>query len=585
MNKKLNYNVRDKKDLLEKEKLGGKMKSKNYLFILFFITSLLIINGCSSEKKTTEPNQAPTVSITSGPSGTITTNQATFSWSGSDTDGTISGYYYDLDDSTPDTWTTNTTKTFNNISNGSHIFYVKAKDNDGELSSNATRSFIVDVVGTESFEGYTNNQGEYTFFSENANQNITVMVENENNFPLADISIDAVHTSNNLIITARDSDDDYYPNLKVVSASQLNKTFSFESSRERPLIITMVLTAYTVGNIVNWLLTDPPDIDLIYNDGNLENICVTGDIEDLVNILGIISNGFGNLLHIGSGAASLLNIPSTYGSFINASLDEILSELIGSNFNTSADYTYCIFEYDDGESIPLVYVQSVELAALDFEVVEIYDIMATQIVYADGYIYTKTNIIGWPVTKWDAETFEEITQYDVGTITFGDLSYDGTHIWATLINDETIRKYDTNFNIINDYSFTLPEQQYYESYPTGIDWFANYLWITDQCADIVDGKHLHKLNPQILIINEYEFDNHSGPSYIAWVGNTLYSTVQQYSGSHPSTIRKHSNSSPYSIEGYYELEEGHPCGLTSDGTYLWVVAKDPDHVYKLIPIN
>jgi len=362
-----NKRIKSKIEKKSIKKIGGKMKNKNYLFILFCFTSLLIIiNGCS-EKKTTEPNQAPTVSITSGPSGTITTNQATFSWSGSDTDGTISGYYYDLDDSTPDTWTTNTTKTFNNISNGSHNFYVKAKDNDGDLSSTISRSFIVDVEETESFVGYTNNQGEYTFFSENANQNITVIVENENNFPLSGIYIDAVHTSNNLIISARDSDDDYYPSLQVVSASQIDKTFSIKDSRDRP-IITIILAAYTIGSTIHWLLTDPPEIELIYNDSNIENVCVTGDIEDLINIFGIISSGFGNLLHIGSEAASVLNLSSTYGSLINASFDEILSELVGSNFNTSADYTYCFFEYNSGESLPLVYVPTAELPPTEGEI-------------------------------------------------------------------------------------------------------------------------------------------------------------------------------------------------------------------------
>ncbi len=86
-------------------------------------------------------NQPPTVSITGGPSGTIDYDDVTFTWSGSDTDGTVAGYYYDLDDSTPDTWTTGTSHTLNNVSQGSHTFHVQAQDNDGATSPVASRSF------------------------------------------------------------------------------------------------------------------------------------------------------------------------------------------------------------------------------------------------------------------------------------------------------------------------------------------------------------------------------------------------------------------------------------------------------------
>ena len=93
-------------------------------------------------------NQPPTVSITNMPSGTITVNYASFSWSGYDSDGTIQGYYYDLDDSTPDTWTTGTSHTFTNLTNGSHTFYVQSVDNDGAVSSIASSSFTVNVLSS-----------------------------------------------------------------------------------------------------------------------------------------------------------------------------------------------------------------------------------------------------------------------------------------------------------------------------------------------------------------------------------------------------------------------------------------------------
>ena len=95
-------------------------------------------------------NSPPSVSITSGPTGTITVNSATFTWTGSDPDGTIPKYYYELDDSTPDNSTTSTSHTFTNLSNGSHTFYVQAEDNDGAKSSVASRSFTVNVTVNQS---------------------------------------------------------------------------------------------------------------------------------------------------------------------------------------------------------------------------------------------------------------------------------------------------------------------------------------------------------------------------------------------------------------------------------------------------
>jgi hypothetical protein len=46
-----------------------------------------------------------------------------------------------LDNASPDTWTTETTHTFNDVSEGNHTFYVQSKDNDGATSSVISRSF------------------------------------------------------------------------------------------------------------------------------------------------------------------------------------------------------------------------------------------------------------------------------------------------------------------------------------------------------------------------------------------------------------------------------------------------------------
>ncbi|PKP59793.1 hypothetical protein CVT91_06160 [Candidatus Atribacteria bacterium HGW-Atribacteria-1] len=86
-------------------------------------------------------NQLPIVQITSGPSGTIDYNDVTFTWIGDDPDGEIAGYYYGLDDPAPDTWTTETSHTFNSVSEGNHTFYVQAKDDEGATSPVISRSF------------------------------------------------------------------------------------------------------------------------------------------------------------------------------------------------------------------------------------------------------------------------------------------------------------------------------------------------------------------------------------------------------------------------------------------------------------
>jgi murein DD-endopeptidase MepM/ murein hydrolase activator NlpD len=108
---------------------------------------------CSGSKPSTSKscyeddgcNDPPSVSITRCPSSTLTVSSYEFRWSGSDPDGDgdIDRYYYDLDDSTPDTSTSSTSKTISNLSEGSHVFYVKAKDNNNTYSSVKSCSFTV----------------------------------------------------------------------------------------------------------------------------------------------------------------------------------------------------------------------------------------------------------------------------------------------------------------------------------------------------------------------------------------------------------------------------------------------------------
>ncbi|MDM8523690.1 C39 family peptidase [Desulfococcaceae bacterium HSG8] len=90
------------------------------------------------------PDEPPTVEITNCP-GTLTSSSYTFEWEGDDDDGYVSGYYCDMDDSTPDFHTTGTSKSYSDLSSGRHTFYVKAKDDDGLHSAVISCSFSVDV--------------------------------------------------------------------------------------------------------------------------------------------------------------------------------------------------------------------------------------------------------------------------------------------------------------------------------------------------------------------------------------------------------------------------------------------------------
>jgi len=96
------------------------------------------------------PNVPPTVTITSGPadSSTVSITQVTYEWTGDDTDGTVTGYYYSFDHDPPDVWTTDTTVTSATLSEGSHTFRIVSVDDQYELSEVESRTFTVSLTGT-----------------------------------------------------------------------------------------------------------------------------------------------------------------------------------------------------------------------------------------------------------------------------------------------------------------------------------------------------------------------------------------------------------------------------------------------------
>ena len=98
--------------------------------------------GCSGD--TTPPD----TSITDGPSGTITYNDVTFTYTGTDNVTSTSNlvYSYKLDgyDSSWSSYASSTSKSYNDLPNDSYIFYVRAKDEaENDDPSPASRSFTV----------------------------------------------------------------------------------------------------------------------------------------------------------------------------------------------------------------------------------------------------------------------------------------------------------------------------------------------------------------------------------------------------------------------------------------------------------
>lgn len=94
----------------------------------------------------------PDTSITSGPDGSTRQTGPTFSWSGSDDTTGAQGleYSHRLDGGAWSAYSTSTSVMLSNLAEGSHTFYVKARDGAGnEDSTAAERSFTVDTIAPE----------------------------------------------------------------------------------------------------------------------------------------------------------------------------------------------------------------------------------------------------------------------------------------------------------------------------------------------------------------------------------------------------------------------------------------------------
>lgn len=94
----------------------------------------------------------PDTTITSGPTGTISANTVTFSWTGSDdltpTVGLVYAWYLQPVQSTYSSFSATTSRSYANLPDGTYTFFVKARDQAGnEDPAPASQSFTVQAGG------------------------------------------------------------------------------------------------------------------------------------------------------------------------------------------------------------------------------------------------------------------------------------------------------------------------------------------------------------------------------------------------------------------------------------------------------
>jgi hypothetical protein len=233
------------------------MTFSRYLFnmsqplkVLFLILLGLIFTFTSCSRPT-EPNNPPSVSITSGPSGTISVTSATFVWKGNDQDGYVQGYNYEIDDPSPDNWTSSTSHSFSGLSEGSHTFYVRAKDNDGDYSGIKSRSFTISLP-TPTITMTSPNGGEdwelgsthiITWSSSDAGSNVKIELYRYGNYYATITSSTSNDGSYTWNIPSTYYDSNYYK-IKVSDASNSSvydysdSDFSLSTSSPSSITVT-----------------------------------------------------------------------------------------------------------------------------------------------------------------------------------------------------------------------------------------------------------------------------------------------------------------------------------------------------------
>jgi aldose sugar dehydrogenase len=125
-----------------------KVGPDGFLYVVSFSGQIFVVSP-ARPVDTTPPN----TSVTGGPTGTITVNSATFTWSGTDNVTSTPNlvYAYRLAPLEPNfsAFGSATTKSYTNLPSGNYTFFVKAKDQAGNADPTpASRAFTVSPSGS-----------------------------------------------------------------------------------------------------------------------------------------------------------------------------------------------------------------------------------------------------------------------------------------------------------------------------------------------------------------------------------------------------------------------------------------------------
>jgi len=133
------------------ESIIKKFKSKNLVYpILFFSLSCGNNESGNPVQQTQTPNKSPETTIKS-PQNNSTINSKTViaEWSGYDSDGSVVGYLFSLDNAIK-IYQEGTSKSFNNLSEGLHSLEVASRDDKGQNDlTPAHVSFTVKNTNTQ----------------------------------------------------------------------------------------------------------------------------------------------------------------------------------------------------------------------------------------------------------------------------------------------------------------------------------------------------------------------------------------------------------------------------------------------------
>lgn len=321
-------------------------------FILAFVVS------CESP---TEPEPPDAVSLTN--TEEVTSSSVKLNWS-QNTDSNFS--HYKIYRSSSYTVSENsslvstiysqyeTSYTVTGLTENSTYYFKVYVYNDDGLSAGSNTLPVTTAELIETQDHTTNYQGISTF--EIGGYDVEVETKDENGNAISNVGLTALVTPNYLIVVT--NDQNYYSDIEIVPLSG-------SLSKERSIIgITFALIG--VGLWIHEMYTEPPYIEDIINEDGITERCITGDLNDVMSTLAVISGGFGNIFHVGQSAASALGYTSKTASLtaeaINGGVD-LFAALMGEVFNIfDEDILHLCWGVDDNEEVVTpMYCDEIEL--------------------------------------------------------------------------------------------------------------------------------------------------------------------------------------------------------------------------------